>query len=162
MFHWTDLLGKLSVLIFEHPMSLCTCQSPTGNPSSHTKMSDHVTDTTFCFLPLCHRLLGNLGFMEQAHPSWSCLAAGCSALSRLYEEHAYALIPAVPKESRMCWPQLFSWLAVGGGEDQSSQPRGVFLQGAGNTVVLLMAARRKFGKPLGEHSRLWHRKRLQC
>lgn len=92
--------------------------------------------------------------MEQAHSSWSCLAAGCSALPQLYEEHAYALIPVVPKESRMCWAQLFSWLSVGGWEDQSSQPRGVFLQGAGSTAVLPVAARGKFGKPLGEHSGL--------
>lgn len=106
------------------------------------------------FLPLCQRLLGNLGFIEQAHPSWSCLAAGCSALPQLYEERAYALIPVVPKESRMCWAQLFSWLSVDGWEDQSRQPRGDFLQGAGSTTVLPVAARGKFGKPLGEHSGL--------
>lgn len=45
-------------------------------------------------------------------------------------------------------------LAVGGWEDQSSQPRGVFLQGGVSTMVLLVAASRKSGKPLGENSRL--------
>lgn len=63
-------------------------------------------------------------------------------------------IPVVPKESRVCWAQLFSWLPVGDWIRAASPGEGFFLQGAGSTVVLLVAASRKFGKPLGEHSGL--------
>ena len=98
--------------------------------------------------------MGNLGFTGQAHSSRLGWAAGCSALPRLDEELACALVPVVPKESRRCWAQLFSWPAMDGWKDQTSQPWDVFCRAAGSTTVLRVTARGKFGKVLSEQSGL--------
>lgn len=113
MFHWTYLLGKLSVLIFEHPMSLYTCQSPTGNPSSHPKMSDCVTDTTFVSFHCvkgCWEIWGSWNRLTPAGHVWLLDVLLCHSCMR---NVPMLSIPVVPKESRMCWAQLFSWLPVG-------------------------------------------------
>ena len=60
----------------------------------------------------------------------------------------------MPKESRRCWAQLFSWPAMDGWKDQTSQPWAVFCRAAGSTTVLRVTARGKFGKVLSEQSGL--------